>query len=101
MAHEQNRPPLLGHVAHLAQALALELSIANRQHFIYHQNLGFEVRRHGESQAQVHTARVTLHRGIDEGADLREVNDLIEFSLDLAAVHPQDRPVQVYILPPG
>ena len=48
--------PLLRHVLHLAQALLLELGVADRQHFVHDQDLRVQVRGDGERQADVHPA---------------------------------------------
>ena len=93
--------PCLSHIAHLAQAFALEFGVAHRQHLIDHQDLRFEVRRHRKSQAQVHPARIALDRRIDELPDLGKVDDLIEFALDLRALHAQDGAVEIDVLAPG
>ncbi len=70
MADEQHRAPLLSNIAHLAHALALELSIAHRQHLIHDEDFGFQVGGDSKSQAQVHPAGVTLHRRINKLLDL-------------------------------
>ena len=101
VAHEQDRAPLGGHVAHLAQALRLERGVADREHLVHEQDLGLEVRRDGERQAQVHAARVALHRRVDEPLDLGEGDDLVELARDLRAAHAEDRAVEVDVLAPG
>ena len=49
----------------------------------------------------VHPARVTLHRRIDEILHLRERDNLIEFPRDLRVLHPENRPVEINIVPPA
>ena len=78
------RPPR-GDVLHLAEALLLELGVADGQHLVDDQDLRLEVRRDGEGQAHVHAARVALHRRVEEPLDLGEGDDLVELALDLGA----------------
>ena len=101
MAHEQHRPALAGHVAHLAQAFLLELGVAHRQHFVHDQDLGVQVGGHGEGQAHVHAAGVALDRRVDELLHLGEGHDLVELARDLGSVHAQDGAVEEDVLPPG
>ena len=54
MADEQDRSSLLSHVTHFADAFLLEFSIAHCENFIHNEDLGFEMRSDGKSEAQVH-----------------------------------------------
>ena len=72
--------------------------VADRQHFVDDQNLGFKVRRDGERQPHVHPARVVLDRRVDETLDFGERDDLVELPVDLGLVHAEDRAVQVDVL---
>ncbi len=56
MAHKQYCPTFSCYIAHLAQALFLELGIAHRQHLIHDQDLRVQVGSHGKGQAHVHAA---------------------------------------------
>ena len=101
MADEQHCAPLLRHVAHLAQALALELSVADCQHFVHHQNLRLQMGSHGKRQAQVHARRVALDRRVNELLHFGKIDNLIKFSVNIRGFHAQDGAVQVDILAPG
>ena len=72
-------------VLHLAEALLLELGVADRQHLVDDQDLRLEMRRHGEGEPHVHAARVALDRRVEELLDLGEGDDLVELALDLGA----------------
>jgi len=50
VTHQNYRAPLSGHIVHCPQALLLKPNIPDCQDFIHEQNLGFEMRRNGESQ---------------------------------------------------
>src|SRR6516165_12686358 len=54
----------------------------------------------GEGEPDVHPARIALDRRVDELLDAREVDDVRELARDLASLHPEDRAVQVDVLPP-
>ena len=51
-----------------------------------------------ERQPQIHPRRVAFDGRINKFFDFGEGNDLIEFTLDLAAFHTEDRAVEVEIL---
>ena len=74
------RPPL-GHVAHLAEALLLELGVADRQHLVDDQDFRLQVRGHGERQPHVHAAGIVLDRRVEELLDLGEGDDLVELAV--------------------
>ncbi len=90
--------PLCGHVAHLAEALALEGGVADGEHLVDDEDLRLEVCCHREGEADVHAARVALHRRVEEALDLGELDDLVELAAHLGAAHPEDRAVEVDVL---
>ena len=98
---EEHRPAGAAELLHPAQAAPLELGVADREHLVDEQDLGLEVRGDGEREPHVHAARVALHRRVDELLDARELDDLVEARVDLAALHPEDRAVQVDVLAAG
>ena len=57
--------------------------------------------RDREREPHVHAARIALHRRVDELLDARELDDVVEALLDLAAPHAEDRAVQVDVLAAG
>ena len=63
---------------HPAEALLLELGVADGEHLVDEQDLRFEVGGHGEGEAQVHPARVALDRRVEEPRDPGELDDLVE-----------------------
>ena len=74
---------------------------------VHQQDLRLQVGGHGEGKADVHAGRVTLHRGVDELLDLGKGDGLVEptgfleLVVDIGFLHPQDRAVEVDVLPPG
>ncbi len=101
MADEQHRAPAPGHVVHLAQTFLLKPRIAHRQHLVDDQDLGLEVRGHGERQPHVHAAGVVLHGRVDELFDFGERDDLVELPFDFRPLHAEDRAVQEDVLAAG
>src|SRR5207245_9948177 len=55
----------------------------------------------GEGTSNVHSDQVVLDRSVDEALDLGERDDLVELRLDLGLPHPENRPVEVHVLPAG
>src|SRR6266852_3982221 len=53
MADEDNRAAGAGHVAHFAEALVLEVDVADGEDFIHEENFRLKVRRDGKHQADV------------------------------------------------
>ena len=96
-----DRPPFARDLAHLAERLALEGGVADREHLVDEQDLGLEVGGHGEGQAHRHAARVALDRGVEEALDLGERDDLVEPAADLRAPHAEDGAVEEDVLAPG
>ncbi len=80
------------------EAAPLELRVADREHLVHEQDLRLQVRRDGEREPHVHPARVALDGRVHEALDAGEVDDRVEALLDLAALHAEDRAVQVDVL---
>ena len=70
--------PCFGDLVHLAQRLALEGGVADREHLVDEQDLGLEVGGDGEGEPHLHAARVALDRRVEEALDLGELDDLVE-----------------------
>ena len=101
VTHKQHRAPPLSHLAHLAQALLLELSVADREDLVDEEDLGFEVGGDGEGQADAHAAGVALDGGVDKLLDAGEGDDLVELAVDLGFAHAEDGAVEVDVVAPG
>jgi hypothetical protein len=98
VAHEDNRSSSACDIIHLAKAAFLEGGISDREHFVNQEDLGLEMRRDGESQPQVHAARVVLHGRVDERSDLGKRNDSVELCQDLRALHAENRAAEQHVL---
>jgi hypothetical protein len=92
---------VLGNGTQLAEALALEVLVADCQHSIHDENLGVQVRGDSEGQPHVHAAGVPLDRGVEERRDTGEIDDGIKLSLHLGSGHAKDRAVQENVLATG
>ena len=102
VADVEHRAALLaGHVAHLAQALLLELHVAHRQYLVHHHDLRVQMGGHREGQLHEHAAGIALHRGVDELAALGEFDDLVQLRVHLGFGHAQDGAVHVDVFPAG
>src|SRR5690606_7595886 len=85
-------------VAHLPDAFALKARVAHRKNLVDNEDLGLEVSGYRKGETHIHPARVVLHRGVDELADLREVDDFVELTVDLHPPHAEDRAVEIDVL---
>src|ERR1700726_26701 len=102
MADKQHRAALLSRkLIHLSETFPLKFCITDRQHLIHDENLGFEMRRHRKSKANVHTRGISLYRGVQEFFDTGESHDFVEFSCDFAPCHAEDGAVQKDVLTPS
>ena len=101
MRHEDNGAPGRADVLHATETAGLKLGVADAQHLVHEHDLRLEVRGDREREAHVHAARVALDRRVEELLDTRELGDLGELRLNLAALHAEDRAVQEHVLAPG
>ena len=93
--------PAEADVLHLAEALALKLRVAHRQHLIDDQDLGVQVRGDREGQPHIHAGGITLHRRIEELLHARKIDDRVELAGDLLAPHAEDGAVEIDVLASG
>src|SRR5277367_894369 len=101
MRNEDHGGATAKNLVHFLEASILKHDIADAQHFVHDQDVGIDVRRHGEPQPGVHAGRVSFYRSIDEVGETRELHDGVEFSIDLLPIHAQDGAVQVDIFSSG
>src|SRR5262249_34342913 len=62
------------------------------------EDLGLQVRRHGEGQPDVHAGGIALDGRVEEFLDLGEGDDLVELAVDLGLAHAEDGAVHVDVL---
>ena len=94
------RPPV-AHVPHLAEALALELGVADGQDLVDDQDLRLQVRGDGERQPHLHPAAVALHRRVEELLHAANSTISSNFRSISRLRMPEDRAVQVDVLAAG
>ena len=100
VADEEHRPPLLGELRHLSEAPALELGVADREHLVDDDDVGLDVRRDREGEAQVLAGRVALDGRLEQLLDAGELDDVVEAPADVRALQPEDGAVQEDVLAP-
>ncbi len=98
---EDDRPSGRAEILHAPEAALLKLRVADGQDFIHEQDLGLEMCSHCEREADRHPTRVALHGCVDEPLDASKLNDLRKLLGNLAALHPEDRAVEIDILASG
>lgn len=102
MAHEQHCSALTAaYVLHLADGLLLEFGVAHGEHFIHHEDFGFQVCCDGESEADGHAAAVAFYGGVQVAFASAEVHDLVKLAGNLAAAHAHDGAVHVDVFAAG
>src|SRR5262249_52180188 len=101
MRDENNRPTFSPQRPHSIKTLPLEGHVADGQHFVQKQNLGLQMGSDRKPQPDVHSGGVPLDRYVDELLNLRELDDTVELSPDLASSHAQDRSTQLNVFPAG
>src|ERR1700741_3422953 len=101
MANQHHGAASLGDVTHFAQALFLEIDVANSKNFIYEKDFRLEMGGDGESEAHIHPAGIMLHGCIDEFFKFGESDNFIKFAPDLIFAHAQDGPAQVCVFAAG
>ena len=101
MRDEDDRAPPLLELEDLAEAPALELLVADREHLVEEQDIRLEMGGDREAEPHVHSRRVRAHGAVDEALELRERDDLVHPLADERPLQAQDGPVQVDVLPPG
>ena len=101
MAYKQHRPPLPRDILHFAEAFFLELNIADGEHFVDDENLGFQVSGDSEGESDVHAGAIAFHRGIDIAFAAGEIDDLVELRLNLSLAHAEDGAVEEDVFAAG
>ena len=98
---EHDRAAALLELEDLAEALALELFVADREDLVQQQDVGVDVRRNREPEAHVHPGRVGAHRQVDELLQPGEGDDLVQLLAHVSALEAVDRAVEEDVLPAG
>jgi len=101
MTHKQHGPAFLSHITHFPQTFLLKFGITYGEDLIDDEYLRLQMGGDGEGEADIHAAGVAFYRGIEVSFHLGKSDDFIEFLLDFRPGHPQDRSVEIDILPPG
>ena len=83
---------------HFAKTFLLKLRVANGQYLVDHKNLRIEMRRDRKGEADIHSAAVMLHRGIEKLLDFCECDDFVEALLTSARVMPRITPLKKDVL---
>ena len=89
MANKEDRSPLISGVFHLSQRFALKLGVTDSQDLVNNQNIRFEMSGDSEGKPNVHTRGVSFNRGFENGTDVSEINNLIEFRGDFGFAHSE------------
>ncbi len=98
---QQNGPVATPELRELVEALVREAFVANRQDLVDQQHVRIHVDGDCKAQTHVHARRIRFHRGIDELAQLGEIDDLVEALFDLTLGETEHDPVDEHIFTTG
>ncbi len=98
VAHQDQCLALGEQFLDLADALALEVLVADRQHLVDEHDVVVHVGGDGEAQAKLHAGRVGAHREVDEVLELGELDDLREDRGDPLFGQAHDRAAEADVL---
>src|ERR1017187_7690779 len=101
VGNEQNRDAPRAQFVHLAHAALPEVDVAHRQGFVHQQDLRVHVDGYSKREPDDHTARIGLHRLVDELADFGKVLDILVALVDLPGAQAQDGSVQIDVIVAG
>ena len=98
MGHEHDRPSAPPELPDLVQALAGERLVAHGEDLVDEEHVGVDVDGDREAEAHVHPGRVRLDGGVDELAQLGEVDDLVEALVHFPPREAEHDPVDGHVL---
>src|SRR5680860_836089 len=98
MADEEDRGAVLPDLTHPLLALPLERPVPHRQRLVGDEDVGLDVDRHRKAEAGLHAGAVVGYRGVQELAEVGEIDDLVELSPGLGLAHAEDRGVEPEIV---
>src|SRR5690242_18020123 len=102
MGNQNDTRSIISNLFNFFAASSDEPNVAHREDLVNQQHIRLSVDSDGESQSNVHTTTVGLHRRVqDIRIQTGEFDDLIEFTVDLTSIHAENRAVDVDILPAG
>ena len=99
--HEHDRSAAILELGDLAEALPLELLVADREHLVEQQHVRADVRRDREPEPHEHPRGVRAHRQVDELLELGERHDLVHHLAHPRPRQAVDRAVQIDVLTAG
>ena len=98
--YEHHRKALLNLGDDVPKAFALKRLVADGQNLVHQQDVGAQVGGNREPKPDQHSGGVGLNRGIDEVAQLRERDDVVDPLFSLGPAHAVQRRAHVDVLPP-
>ena len=98
---EEDRLPFGDQPAQALERAAAERRVADSEHFVDQHDVGIAEDRDAEPEPRVQPRRVALHRHVDQALDFRELHDVVEAAIDLAARQPEQPGAEIYVLAAG
>ena len=101
MAYKQNGFSHFFKFFKLPVTFCLEKDISYGKRFIYDQDFRFDIDRHGKSQSDKHTTRIRFYRLMDKFSDIRKIQDILQFRIDLFFAESDHLTIQIYVFDTG
>ena len=89
MRHENDRPALALELVHAFHAFLLESFVPYGEHLVDEQHVRLDVDGNRKPETDVHARRVETYLVVNELLELRERDDVVEATFDLAAREAQ------------
>src|SRR5208283_1324104 len=101
VADEDDGAAGAGHVTHFAEALFLEVDVADGEDFINEEDFRLEMRGNGKRQAHEHAAGIVFYGRINQFMPPRESQYFTQLSCPSAGSCSHTRSAQVGVIPAG
>ncbi|MNL40089.1 hypothetical protein D3C87_1624110 [compost metagenome] len=101
MRDDKDRAALRLDLGNSTHALLLEGDVSHGKRLVDEQDVGFHLRRHGESQSEPHPGTIGPDRTVDEVLKFGKLDDSLELLLEFLAGHAGDQAQQKYVFPTG
>ena len=97
MGDEHDRLLRGAELADLGEAFVLEVLVPDREHLVDEKDVRLEVHRDREPEAHVHAARVRLHGGVEEAADVGKLLDRGHGPVHLLPREAEERAIEIRV----
>src|SRR5262245_42608187 len=101
MCHEHDCLAFVAEARERHAALLLKALIADSEDLVEQEDVEVDLDRDRVREAQLHPGGEVLELLVDEALELRELDDLVEASLELSRAQPEERAVDADVVAGG